>query len=143
MEPVVVALRPLQKSFGWSRGLLVFLGVIVASLSGNPSTPFFLSPSPALFGAVIGAIPWLITYSRRWAVQQVDDRGLVLRSGKLFPWSDLRGIERVTLTQLGTVVREDYVLGFRGGGVRIRSTEYEDVRQQWAYLDEVAKRRAP
>lgn len=81
-----------------------------------------LRPQPRSFS-------WLWeAFARRFAVAQVDDRGLVLQSGKLFPWSDLRGIRKDG---------EDYVLGFRGGGVRVRPREYEDVTQLWAYLAQV------
>lgn len=140
MDPVVVTLRAQPRSMGCLWVMFVGMGLLFGSITFNPNTPMYLNPLPAAFGLLVGAVPSLIGFARRWAVQQVDDRGLVLRNGKLFPWADLRGIQKVKVMKAGRMLREDYALGFKGGGVRIRSNEYEDVAPLWAYLDDVARR---
>ncbi len=117
--------------------LCIPMGLLAASVSTNASTPLYGSPLPLLFGIVLGGLPLILTFSRRFAVLQVDDEGLRLRSGKLFKWSDLRGILKVQVTRNGQPLRVDYALGFRGGGVSIRAHEYEDTAALWAYLEHV------
>jgi hypothetical protein len=132
-----VKLRSQGRSLGCLWAICVPMGLIISTVSTRADTPLYGSPIPLLFGLLVGGMPLLLTFSRRFAVARVDDQGLTLRSGKLFRWSDLRGIQKVQITRNGRPLRVDYAIGFRTGGVSIRAHEYEDTVALWRYLEHV------
>ena len=136
--PVEVTLRAQGRSFGCLWAMCVPMGLLVASVSTNANTPLYGSPFPLLFGVAVGGIPLILTFSRRFAVAKVDARGLTLRSGKLFLWADLRGINKVQVLRNGRQ-RTDYAIGFKTGGVRIRAHEYVASDGLWRFLEHVEK----
>lgn len=135
--PVEVTLRAQGRSFGCLWALCVPMGLLAASVSMNANTPLYGSPLPLLFGIVVGGLPLLLTFSRRFAVARVDGQGLTLRSGKLHRWADLRGIGKVQVMRNGRPLRIDYTIGFKTGGVIVRAHEYEDAAALWRFLEHV------
>lgn|GEM_PF-3208859 len=137
--PVEVELKPPSKASGLLWLVFLPMGMLIAASANDRSGPLYGNPLPLGFGLVAACIPLMLTFARRFAVKQADARGLLLRSGQLFLWSDLRGIQRFTVKKKGLPPREDYAIGFRTGGVRIRSDAYVDVTALWKFLAQVEK----
>ncbi len=137
--PVELRLRPQGKSIGCLWAICIPMGLVAASVSMNRHAPLYGSPLPLLFGLVVGALPLLVTFARRFTVARVDEQGVTLRSGKLFRWVDLRGIEKVQILRNGRPLRIDYTIGFKTGGISIRAHEYENSDEMWRFLEHVEK----
>lgn len=138
-SPVDVKLRPQAKTFGCLWGLFIPMGLLFASVSFNERGPLYQSPWPLLFGGMVACTPLLLSFARRFAVARLDEDGLRLHTGKLFRWTELRGIEKVQVMKNGRKVRIDYTLGFKGGGVRVKAHEYQESDAMWRFLEHVEK----